>query len=215
MKSFLRLLTLLALAAGTGHAATVFNFNTGTATTTTGDAFPTSVSIAYAYLETQDEFGDPLTTPVWTPDTSAPSPVTLGNPSTAGYGPAIDGLALDAVLSPVMFSFGSAVNLNSFGVTLDNSSLGTPFGTEVGFYDAGDVLLYSLLVDQTVSGFSVNQSLSLSGVSKVVLPSGAFYDNLSFGATAVPEPSRATFLGLTAACMVFRRRRSTSARSQA
>ncbi len=211
MKSFLRLLTLLALAAGTGHAATVFNFNTGTATTTTGDAFPTSVSIAHAYLETEDEFGDPLATPVWTPDTSAPSPVTLGNPATAGYGLAIDGLALDAVLSPVMFSFGSAVNLTSFGVVLDNSTLGTPFGTEVGFYDAADLLLYSLPINETISGLTVNETLALSGVSKVVLPSGAFYDNLSFGATAVPEPSRFMLLGLTAAGITFRRRRAVKA----
>lgn len=211
MKSIACLLTVLAFAAGTGHAATVFNFNTGNAATTTGDAFPASISISYAYLETEDEFGDPLATPVWTPDASAPSPVTLGNPSTAGYGSAIDGLALDAVLSPVMFSFGSTVNLTSFGLMLDNSTLGTPFGTEIGFYNAADLLLYSLPIDQTVSGLTVSETLALSGVSKVVLPSGAFYDNLSFGATAVPEPSRAMLLGLTATGLVLRRRRSSNA----
>lgn len=210
MKSFACVLTALALVAGTGHAATVFNFNTGTATTTTGDAFPTSVSIVYAYQETEDQYGDPLPTPMWLPDASAPA-LALKDPSTAGYGAAIDGLALDAVLSPVMFSFASAVNLTSFAVTLDNSTLGTPFGTEIGFYDSSDLLLYSILVNQGASGFSVNQALSLTGVSKVVLPSGAFYDNVSFGTAAVPEPSRAVFLGITAIGALFRRRRSGNA----
>lgn len=214
MKSFAFVLTALALVAGTGHAATVFNFNTGTATTTTGDAFPAPVSITYAYQETEDQYGDPLPTPVWLTDPSAPA-LALNDPSTAGYGAAIDGLALDAVLSPVMFSFASAVNLTSFAVALDNSTLGTPFGTEIGFYDSSDTLLYSILVDQAASGFSVNEALSLAGVSKVVLPSGAFYDNVSFGATAVPEPSRTMFLGLTAVGALFRRRRSGSARKQA
>jgi hypothetical protein len=94
---------------------------------------------------------------------------------------------------------------------LDNSTLGTPFGTEVGFYDAADLLLYSLPINETISGLTVNETLALSGVSKVVLPSGAFYDNLSFGATAVPEPSRFMLLGLTAAGMTFRRRRAVKA----
>lgn len=215
MKPFACFFAALALAAGTGHAATVFDFDSGAATATTGDAFPVSVSIDYAYLETEDQFGDPLPTPVWTPDTTAPSPVTLGDPAAASYGAAISGLALDAVLSPVMFSFGSAVDLTSFAVTLDNSTLGTPFGTEIGFYDSSDMLLYSILVDETVSGFSVNEALSLSGVSKVVLPSGAFYDNVNFGAAAVPEPSRALFLGVAAAGAMLRRRRSNGLRSHA
>lgn len=207
MKSIACLLTVLALAAGTSQAATVFNFNSGTPTATTGDALPTTVALNYAYLETEDAYGDPLTTPVWTVDASAPNPVTLGNPASAGYGAAIDGLALDAVLSPVMFSFASAVNLTSFGVKLDNSTLGTPFGTEIGFYNSADVLIYSILVDETTAGFSVNEALALSDVRKVVLPSGAFYDNVTFGAAAVPEPSRALLLGLAGVVVVSRRRK--------
>lgn len=208
MKHIYSLVAVLALAAGTGNAATVFNFNTGAANNTTGDVFPTTVAINYGFLETEDANGDPLSVPTWIPDTGAPSPVILGNPSLGGYGAAIDGNALDAVLSPVLFSFGTPVNLTGFGVTLDNSTLGTPFGTEVSFYDALDALLFNIPVNQSVSGFSVSEALSLTGVSKVVLPSGAFYDNVSFSATAVPEPSRALLLGLAGALALFRRRRA-------
>jgi hypothetical protein len=110
----------------------------------------------------------------------------------------------------VLFSFSAPQDISAFALTLDNSTLGTPFGTNVEFYDSLDALLYSILVDQTVSGFSVNQALSLMGVSKVVLPSGAFYDNasLTVAASAVPEPSRVLLMGLFAGVAVFRRRRA-------
>jgi hypothetical protein len=120
----------------------------------------------------------------------------------------IAGNALDAVDQSVLFSFSTPQDISAFGVTLDNSTLGTPFGTAIEFYNALDSLLYSINVDQTSSGFSVNQSaLALTGVSKVVLPAGAFYDNLSMTTSAVPEPSRFLLLGLGSCVAVFRRRR--------
>ena len=143
--------------------------------------------------------------PSYRADSGAPA-ITVGDPSARGYGPAILGNALDAVDQAVLFSFSNPQVLSSFSVTLDNSTLGTPFGTNVEFYSADDALLLSIPVDQTTSGFSVNQSFWISGVSKMVLPSGAFYDNLTV--TAAPEPSRFMLLGLFAGVALFRRRRA-------
>ncbi len=209
MKILNSLLLLLAFTAGTGHAASLLNFNSGAANSITGDPLGVSLMVDYAYLETEDEFGDPLPVPRWVADATAPSPVLLSNPATQGYGAAIDGLALDGVLSPVLLSFGSGLDISAFSLTLDNSTLGTLFGTSIEFYNALDALIWSIPVDQTVAGFSVNESLALLGVSKIVMPSGAFYDNVSI--TATPEPSRIILLGVGALCAFGRRRRAVVA----
>jgi len=209
MKILPSLLTALALMAGTSQAASVLNFNTGTANAVTGDALPVGVvlSLNYAYLETQDAQGDPLPVPSWVVDVAAGA-VQLGSPSAAGYGADIDGLALNAVDSPVLLTFNGAVNMSSFAIQLDNSSFGNVFGTDIQFFDSADTLLYSIPVNQSVSGFSVNETFSLTHVSKVVLPTAAYYDNLSMGLAAVPEPSKAMLLGLGALSVFMRRRRA-------
>lgn len=210
MKKLLPLLALAAMCASS-QAATVlsFDFSSNATPSVSGGSLVGSLAATYAYIETQDENGDPLPLPSYRPDTTAPG-LAFGDPSARGYGAPIAGNALDAVDQAVLFSFSSPQDFTSFAVTLDNSTLGTPFGTNVEFYNALDALLYSIPVDQTVSGFSVNQALSLTGVSKVVLPAGAFYDNASFtvAATAVPEPSRALLLGLFGGVALFRRRRA-------
>jgi len=208
MKQLLPFLAVAAMCASS-QAATVltFPFSSSATPSATGDPLVGSFSAAYTYIETLDDNGDPLPVPSYRVDTSAPA-LAFGDPSARGYGAAISGNALDAVDQAVLFSFTTPQDISSFAVTLDNSTLGTPFGTNVEFYDSRDVLLYSILVDQTASGFSVNQALSLTGVSKVVLPSGAFYDNASLTVSAVPEPSRALLMGLFAGVAVFRRRRA-------
>ncbi len=209
MKILSSLLTALAIMAGTGHAASVLNFNTGTANAVTGDPLPAGISLSvdYAYLETQDALGDPLPIPSWVVDATAGA-VQVGNPSVAGYGAAIDGSALNAVDSPVLLTFSGAVNLSSFAIQLDNSTLGNLFGTNIEFFDSADNILWSIPLDQSVSGFSVNDTLALTNVSKIVLPTAAYYDNLSMGLTAVPEPSKAMLLGLGALSVFMRRRRA-------
>ncbi len=209
MKILPSLLTALALMAGTSQAASVLNFNTGTANAVTGDALPVGVvlSLDYAYLETQDALGDPLPRPSWVVDATAGA-VQLGDPSVAGYGTAIDGLALNAVDSPVLLTFNGAVNISSFAIQLDNSSLGNLFGTNIEFFDSADNLVWSIPVNQSVSGFSVNDTLAIANVSKVVLPTAGYYDNMSMGLAAAPEPSKTMLLGLGALSVFMRRRRA-------
>ncbi|MEY4483759.1 MAG: hypothetical protein RL693_1211 [Verrucomicrobiota bacterium] len=206
-------LYLMAFAVGlsaSAHAASVINFSfTSDATPIITSAPLTgTLSVDYAYLETLDEQGDPLLHPSFRPDISAGS-IVVGNPSLSGYGAPIAGNALNALDSPVLLSFSNAQDIGAFGVTLDNSTLGTLFGTFVEFYDANDILISSISVDQTVPGFAVADLSVYSNVSKIVLPSGAFYDNLSFTANtaAVPEPGRATLLGFGLAMAFLRRRR--------
>ena len=114
-----------------------------------------------------------------------------------------------------MFTFGRALNLSNFGVTLDNSTFGNipqsggnpAFGTNVLFYDAVDNLIGFIELDETVSGFTVsNAPGSFLNVSKMILPSGAFYDRMSFNAEAVPEPTVAALAGLGVLAMLKRRR---------
>jgi hypothetical protein len=58
----------------------------------------------------------------------------------------------------------------------------------------------------TVPGFVVNDDSSFANISKVVLPSGAYYDNLNFA--AVPEPAATALAGLGAILVFARRRRA-------
>ena len=110
--------------------------------------------------------------------------------------------------SPVLLTFSGAVNISSFGIQLDNSSLGNLFGTNIEFFDSTDNLIWSIPVDQSVSGFSVNETLSLTNVSKIVLPTAAYYENVNMGLAAVPEPSKAMLLGFGALSVFMRRRRA-------
>lgn len=211
MKKTLFLMAGALCLSASANAASVINFSfTSDATAVITNApLAGTLSVDYAYLETLDEQGDPLLHPSFRPDISAGS-IVIGNPSLAGYGAPIAGNALNAVDSPVLLSFGSAQDIGSFGVTLDNSTFGTPFGTFVEFYDANDILIGSIGVDQTVAGYAVADLGTYANVSKILLPSGAFYDNLSFtanSAAAVPEPGRATLLGLGLAVAFLRRRR--------
>jgi hypothetical protein len=213
MKSYLTIIAATAAMVPFTHGATLFDFDGATPASTSGTPLPAVVTLENAYWETLDDNGDPLTVPGFRADAGSPV-VAVGDPAVAGYGSAISGNALDATNGPVMFTFASALNLSNFGVTLDNSGFGNiqqtggnpAFGTNILFYDAADNLVGFIGVDQTVSGFSVADVSTFENVSKVVLPSGAFYDNVSFSAQAVPEPS-VTAIGGLGLLMLFRRRR--------
>jgi hypothetical protein len=195
------------------HGVTTFDFDGATPATTIGSPLPTAVTLQNAYWETLDGNGDPLAVPGFR--ATDPPDVAVGDPNTFGYGPAISGNALDATNGPVMFTFASALNLSNFGVTLDNSTFGNipitggdpAFGTNILFYDAADTLIGYIGVDQTVSGFTVADGSTYNNVSKVILPSGAFYDNVQFTG-AIPEPSSAVLGALGALGLVLRRRRA-------
>lgn len=213
MKSYLTTLALAAALAPFAQGVTTFGFDTANLAFTTGTALPTSVTISLASYEIEDEFGDPLPVPGFrAADTGSP---TASDPSVAGYGPAISGNALDATGGPILFTFASALNLSNFGVSLDNSAFGNipqtggnpAFGTNILFYDAADTLIGFIPVDETVSGFTVADGSTFNNISKVILPSGAFFDNMSFTAAAVPEPTSAA-LACLGALALFKRRRA-------
>jgi MYXO-CTERM domain-containing protein len=190
---------------------TTFDFDGATPASTTGTPLPALVILQNAYWETDDEFGEALPVPGFRGYADA---VVVGDPSAAGYGAAISGNALDGTNGPVMFTFSSALNLSSFGVTLDHSTFGNipssggnpAFATNILFYDAADALIGYIAVDQTVAGFAVSDASTYQNISKVILPSGAFYDNVSFSAQAVPEPTAAALAGLGMLALLRRRR---------
>lgn len=217
MKSLLVKVSVTLVILSASHGATTFDFESANAGVTGGTPLPTQVTVQNAYWETEDEFGYPLVVPGFRADVS--STVLLGDPFLAGYGSTISGNALDGTNGPVMFTFGRALNVSTFGVTLDNSTLGNipqvggnpAFGTNVLFYDAVDNLIGFIPLDETVSGFTVsNAPVSFLNVSKVILPSGAFYDRLSFNAEAgfetIPEPTMALLSGLGTLALLKRRR---------
>ena len=211
MKSLLTTLAITATLAPFVHGITTFGFEDPDLAITSGTPLGTLVTIQNAYWETLDENGDPLAIPGFRADVGTTVAI---DPNLAGYGPAISGKALDATNNPVMFTFASAMNLSSFGVILDNSSFGNipqnggnpAFGTNILFYDAADSLIGFIALDQTVSGFSVADGSTYNNISKVILPSGACYDNLSFTGQAVPEPTSAA-LACLGALALFKRRR--------
>ncbi len=115
--------------------------------------------------------------------------------------------AVDIFLDPTAFAYG----LNSFGVT----SLADPFGqgsisTAFSFYDSKGGLIYSLdQFDQTQTQLVAVGNLM--GVSKIVLPADAYYDDFSFQAAAAPVPEAGTAISfgalLTLGGMAVLRRR--------
>jgi hypothetical protein len=148
--------------------------------------------------------GDPIPgTEHWELDLTAP-PVPVGDPDLVGFGPAPSGTkALDARDGTVLLVFSAPASFDRFTATLDNSSFGDLFGTNVEFYDAASQLLLSVPVNQSVPGERVDVG-PLAGVTTIVLPGNAFYDNIA----AVPEPGTiVTLFGGAGALLGLRRRR--------
>jgi hypothetical protein len=210
MKSIQSLGLALSAAALLGAAATAqaslsaVSLNFDGAGSTASAFTPAGLTIGYGqFVPDLDGFGDPIPgSDHWELDLGAGA-VPVINPFTVGWGVAPSpSQALDVRGGPVLMVFDTPFDMGHFSATLDNSTLGDLFGTEVNFYDEFDVLLASIGVNQSTPGFIISAD-NVGLVKTILLPSTAFYDNI----TAVPEPGTALVgaaLGLVA---VFRRRR--------
>jgi hypothetical protein len=209
MKNILLGIAVAHLGVATLPAATLFNFNGSSLTSTTGDPLPTTVAIDYAYLVDKDSNGDSLAVPFFDVDASA-GPVTASSPLLAGYGPDIDGDALDGILSPIMFTFAHPLDITGFRAMLDDSTLGNlpGLGTSIEFYTSFGALIGSIGINQDIASFEAIGAGPFNGVSKMVLPSGAFYDNVEFtGVSSIPEPGSLVAVGCFLSTGLFLRSR--------
>jgi hypothetical protein len=160
-----------------------------------------------AYLPEYDAYGDPI------PGSEAyridPEPFDLvraTNPSDRGYGYAPSPLnALDALDQGILLTFTSPVDVSLFTTTLDLSTFGFPGTFDIVFQDLAGNALGLLPTQQSVSGFVASAPGTIAGVSSIYFPSGAFYDNLGFTTTPVPEPSAAVLAGIALALLASRR----------
>src|SRR5262249_38270031 len=119
--------------------------------------------------------------------------------------------ALDALFQPVLVTFARPMNLepSGFSVALANGTFGIngflPGNEDISlqFYDSSNQLLGRIPVNQTAQG-SIAVGGSLNGVAFVLIPGGAFYDNVHISGTPVPAPAG---LGLLGGCLFAARRR--------
>lgn len=162
--------------------ALLLSFDSGSTTEGTGRPVTTAFTVTSAYLEMNDEFGDPLPVAVWTPI----EPAQIGNPADAGYGTAISGAgALNAEFDQILFTFESPVFLREFSTILDDSSFGTLGESRIQFFDAADGLLAEIVIDQTQARLLAQlEGAPVGGVKKILLPAGAYYDDVTLN---VPE----------------------------
>ena len=186
MKTSHKLALLVAALACTVPArATLFTFDGVASGTAANDLSQAGITFQPGvFLPDTDSFGSDIPgTEKWHVDGTAPA-VTVDDPNGFGRGNAPSPAnALNALFQPVLVLFPAATDVTAFTAKLDNDTFGDS-GLSVNFYDAADNLLASIPIDQTVAGFTFTSG-TLNGLSKVVLPGGAFYDNVGF--TAVPE----------------------------
>ena len=186
MKTSLPLALLATALAGALPArATLFTFDSVVSGTDANSLSQAGVTFQPGiFTPDTDSFGSDIPgTEKWRVDGTAPA-VTVDNPNLFGRGNAPSpNNALNALFQPVLVLFPTSTDVTGFTATLDHDTFGDAHLT-VNFYDTNDNLLSSLPLDQTVPGFTFTSG-ALNGLSKVVLPAGAFYDNVSF--TAVPE----------------------------
>jgi hypothetical protein len=184
-----QLLAALALAAalpaGVLAQGSMFQFDHVASGSAANSALAGGVTVEPAfYAPSLDGDGNNIPgTEAWRTDTFAP-PVTVDNPMTFDRGEAPSpSNALNALFQPVMLLFPTPEFVGLFRVTLDGDEFGTSLPIE--FYDSFETLIWSTTVDQSVPYFGVSESPGVAGVSKIVLPAGAFYDNIQIA--AVPE----------------------------
>ena len=138
MKKHLLAAALL-LASLTSSHALLLSFDSAPLTSGTGDPLGSNFTLNYAYLETVDGLGDPLTNPSWTIDVTAPA-VSASNPSLDGWGASTSD-ALDVRNQPLLFTFDTPVDIAGFSAVLDNSPFGNLGVEQIQFFDSSDVLL--------------------------------------------------------------------------
>ena len=217
-KSFVALLAVAALAAAAGSTYAggglndSFNFDSQ-ASGSLASLFNTSqVTFHNAkFAPSLDGFGDPITgTDHWQIDAASDTdfPLLVQNPSIFGRGSAPSGInALNGLDQEILVQFDQAYDLSSFSVTLDNDTFGLS-SAQINFINGSGILL-SVGANQNIAGLVVSQG-AVAGVTGVVLPALALYDNLSVVGTvaAVPEPSTwAAIAGVAALGLAIARRR--------
>jgi hypothetical protein len=208
MKQALFAAVVLLVPALPSHAL-LLSFDNGSTTAGTGRPIGTSFTLDNAYLETTDEFGDPLPVAVWTPI----EPATIGNPADAGYGEPVSGSgALNAEFDQILFTFESPVFLRTFSTILDDSTFGNLGESRIQFFGSSDQWLGEIVIDQTQPMLLAELSgAPLSGVKKILLPSGAYYDEVTLN---VPESGPGVvFLAGMALAGALRVRRGVSRRA--
>ncbi len=152
----------------------------------------------------------------WRPDLNAPA-VIVDDPSLFGRGQAPSpSNALEALFQPVLLTFRIPLDIdaNGFRTVLDNDTFGfngfLP-GFEniaVHFFDPTATLIDRVQVDQTTPGFEVLTG-SHANVKWILLPAGAFYDNLRIAGTVIPTPSAAGLIALAGLFALGRHRRDS------
>ncbi|MDD5033869.1 MAG: hypothetical protein PHE55_03855 [Methylococcaceae bacterium] len=170
-----------------------------------GAAYP-EYSFAYAaFLPRQDSFGiDIPGSERWVADPSITDPVLVANPLSYNvggdyYGAAPSGRnALDANSGPILLQFSTPQVLESFSTQLAAGILGTILNSSahLKFLDStgGELLDYTfnqIALSTAASGLILNVGPVNGLVSSVLLPQGAFYDNIA----VVPEPPVAALFG--------------------
>jgi hypothetical protein len=170
-----------------------FNFDAVPSGTLANSVLPGGLTVEPAfYGPSFDTNGDPIPgSDAWRVDSSAPA-VVLENPLAYDRGTAPSPAnALNALFQPVMFLFPTPRPVGLFRTILDGDEFGSVLPIE--FYDSNDVLLRSINIDQSVPYLQVSDLAGIGGVSKIVLPAGAFYDNVLI--TAVPEVNSSVLVG--------------------
>lgn len=193
-------------------AATTIDFDSVAAGSTANSAAPAGISFVEAEFSTEtDEFGDEIPGSEKWRVAADGTDVLARNPDTFDggfYGPAPSGPnALDARWAPVLVQFADGIDLAGFSVTLDNSGFGNLVPADLLFLDATGLILATLVADQTVPGYVASWSGALYGVSGILLPSGAYYDNISYSAVPIPPAAVLMFSALSALGFSARRKR--------
>ena len=189
----------LVLAAGAADATPiVLNFDevtSGSAANDTATGLGLRFQLA-SLLPLLDEFGDPIPgSEAYRPDPVPFDDVRVSDPNARAYGNAPSpSNALDAIDQGILITFDAPVDLLSFAVTLDQSTFGFPGIFDIVFQNDVGAALELLATAQSIPGFTASLAGPLTGIASIYLPSGAYYDNLSF--EVVPEPGTAVLLGL-------------------
>jgi hypothetical protein len=201
--------------AGSASASIVHTFTwdeQATGSLANSFAQPPGLGVTFSFaalLPETDEFGDVIPgSERWRQDLTAP-PVIVDNPQNFGRGNAPSPVnALEALFQPVLISFAAPFTLDpaGFSAVLDNDVFGAngflPGNADIAvqFLDAGANPLLITPVDQTTPGYVVSGG-GLT-VSSILLPAGAFYDNVFI--SGIPEPT--SVLLMLAGGLLVRRR---------
>lgn len=200
MKRLLLLAAASLSAASVAHAAyksfTFDNVPAGTLASSFNQDFVSFHNAVFAPKVDADGVDIPGSS-YWQIDFSADAlfPLTVESPFEQGWGDAPSGAnALDARFGPVLLQFSRPFLLKSFWATLDNSTFGDA-GVSSALFLSGTSIVGSINFDASTPLLQLGVN-GLADVTGVVLPGGAFYDDIKVDVKAVPDV--ASTLGLAA-----------------